>query len=182
MKKVNPWIIVVIASLCLFSCKSYIKINDTHETKMGTHDVTIKPGDSASSSSSMTSGSNTEYTFDCGGTSIVIENEELSVNGVNYGALKPNDTILIEDGVVSVAGVVRKSIPIPAPVKKPTTPEPEVTKPDPAKYRTASAVPGKEGFVFNPWTNKQVDVRGIESGQLVRDPEDNDPTHKFRIP
>lgn len=53
------------------------------------------------------------------------------------------------------------------------------TKP---KYPTASAVPGKAGFVFNPYTHNIVDVKGIGSGKLVRDPEDNDPTHKFRVP
>ena len=53
------------------------------------------------------------------------------------------------------------------------------TKP---KYPTAAAVPGKEGFVFNPYTHNIVDVKGIASGKLVRDPEDNDPSHKFRVP
>ncbi len=52
----------------------------------------------------------------------------------------------------------------------------------PSKYRTAMSIPGKPGFVFNPWTNKAVDVRGIPSGQLIRDPNDGDPEHKFRVP
>lgn len=59
------------------------------------------------------------------------------------------------------------------------TPKPPTSKP---KYPTASAVPGKAGFVFNPYTHNIVDVKGIASGKLVRDPEDNDPTHKFRVP
>jgi len=50
------------------------------------------------------------------------------------------------------------------------------------KYPTASAVPGKSGFVFNPYTHNIVDVKGIGSGKLCRDPEDPDPTHKFRVP
>ncbi|MCP5535684.1 MAG: hypothetical protein H7A51_05540 [Akkermansiaceae bacterium] len=58
---------------------------------------------------------------------------------------------------------------------KPVTP----AKP---KYPTASAVPGKPGFVFNPYTHNIVDVKGIGSGKLCRDPEDADPTHKFRVP
>lgn len=49
-------------------------------------------------------------------------------------------------------------------------------------YPYASKVPGKQGFVFNPYTKNQVDVRGIPSGTLVRDPYDNDKTHKFRVP
>lgn len=60
-----------------------------------------------------------------------------------------------------------------------------VQPPKPAnkpKYPTASAVPGKEGFVFNPYTHNIVDVKGIASGKLVKDPEDSDPTHKFRVP
>lgn len=50
------------------------------------------------------------------------------------------------------------------------------------KYPTASAVPGKPGFVFNPYTHNIVDVKGIASGRLCRDPEDQDPSHKFRVP
>ena len=49
-------------------------------------------------------------------------------------------------------------------------------------YRYALQIPGKEGFVFNPFTNNPVDVRGIPSGTLVRDPQDSDPNHKFRVP
>ncbi|MFK7909886.1 MAG: hypothetical protein AB8F34_04710 [Akkermansiaceae bacterium] len=56
------------------------------------------------------------------------------------------------------------------------------TPPVKPKYPTAAAVPGKPGFVFNPYTHNIVDVKGIGSGKLVRDPEDNDPTHKFRVP
>ena len=51
-----------------------------------------------------------------------------------------------------------------------------------SKYRTAMPIPGKPGFVYNPWTNRSVDVRGIPSGTLIRDPNDGDPTHKFRVP
>jgi len=43
-------------------------------------------------------------------------------------------------------------------------------------------IPGKEGFVFNPYNNNPVDVRGIPPGTLVRDPQDPDPDHKFRVP
>ncbi len=59
-----------------------------------------------------------------------------------------------------------------------------ITKPPGSKpkYPTASSVPGKPGFVFNPYTHNIVDVKGIGSGKLVRDPEDSDSTHKFRVP
>ena len=48
-------------------------------------------------------------------------------------------------------------------------------------YRVAVPVPGKPGFVFNPFTNAPVDVRGIPPGTLVRDPNDV-PDHHFRVP
>lgn len=54
--------------------------------------------------------------------------------------------------------------------------------PQPTTYQYADKVPGKEGFVFNPYTKNQVDVRGIPSGTLVRDPHDSNPAHKFRVP
>ncbi|MGC6465022.1 MAG: hypothetical protein ACON5N_05500 [Akkermansiaceae bacterium] len=50
------------------------------------------------------------------------------------------------------------------------------------KYRTAVVIPGKPGFVYNPWTNKAVDVRGIPSGEAVRDPHDPNKNHIFRVP
>ena len=54
--------------------------------------------------------------------------------------------------------------------------------PAPTKdYRVAVPVPGKPGFVFNPFTNAPVDVRGIPPGTLVRDPNDV-PDHHFRVP
>lgn len=49
-------------------------------------------------------------------------------------------------------------------------------------YRVAVPIPGKEGFVFNPFTNDPVDVRAIPPGTLVRDPNDPDKEHKFRVP
>ena len=56
------------------------------------------------------------------------------------------------------------------------------TPPPSRDYRVAVPMPGKEGFVFNPFTNHPVDVRGIPPGTLVRDPNDPDPDHKFRVP
>ena len=58
------------------------------------------------------------------------------------------------------------------------TPPPAGSK----NYPTASPVPGKPGFVFNPYTHNIVDVKGIAAGKLCRDPEDVDTTHKFRVP
>jgi len=47
------------------------------------------------------------------------------------------------------------------------------TKPKTEKrsdYAFANKVPGKEGFVFSPYNQKVVDVRGMPSGTLVQDP------------
>lgn len=75
------------------------------------------------------------------------------------------------------------------PVLNPTTIAPVTPAPVPTNtatgkknYPTAAPVPGKEGFVFNPYTHNIVDVKGIASGKLCRDPEDADETHKFRVP
>ena len=55
-------------------------------------------------------------------------------------------------------------------------------RPQKPNYPYALAIPGKDGFVFNPYTNNPVDVRGIPSGTLVRDPQDPNADHKFRVP
>jgi hypothetical protein len=52
----------------------------------------------------------------------------------------------------------------------------------PAVVKFAAPVPNKAGFVYNPYTNNQVDVRGIPSGTKVRDPHDTNPAHVFRVP
>ena len=64
----------------------------------------------------------------------------------------------------------------------PIAPPTNVTAPKKVNYPTAASVPGKDGFVFNPYTHNIVDVKGIPSGKLCRDPEDADPTHKYRVP
>lgn len=66
-------------------------------------------------------------------------------------------------------------------VTPPSVPDKPIVKPK-SKYRTAMSIPGKPGFVFNPWTNKAVDVRGIPGGSVVRDPNDGNADHKFRVP
>lgn len=66
------------------------------------------------------------------------------------------------------------------PVQNPVNPG--VKPPAPEKYQYAERVPGKEGFVFNPYTLNQVDVRGIARGTLVWDPSSNDKSQKFLVP
>jgi len=64
--------------------------------------------------------------------------------------------------------------------REPIVKKPVVKKP---KYPTAKAISGKKGFVFNPYTYEQVDVRGIPSGSTVIDPNDpNKEKHKFKVP
>ena len=55
--------------------------------------------------------------------------------------------------------------------------EPEQTTPP-----TAKLLDSRPGFVFNPYTGNIVDVRGLASGLLVRDPEDPDKAHTFYVP
>lgn len=57
---------------------------------------------------------------------------------------------------------------------------PVVDKPT---YEVAKKAPGKDGFVLSPYNNKLIDVRGIASGTLVRDPT-YPPSEKkyFRVP
>lgn len=43
-------------------------------------------------------------------------------------------------------------------------------------------LPGKPGYVLNPYTNTIVDVRGLRAGTLVRDPRDPVKDRAFRVP
>lgn len=62
-------------------------------------------------------------------------------------------------------------------------------------YRYAMPVPGRSGWVYNPFTHTSVDARGVESGRLIydeTDPANRNPDgtlkpidqmpHKFRVP
>ncbi len=70
----------------------------------------------------------------------------------------------------------------------PGNPDPDKTPPkkpeaDKAEIRVAKPVPGKPGFVFSPFNNKIIDVKGIPSGRLVADPTYPASEKKhFRVP
>ncbi len=61
---------------------------------------------------------------------------------------------------------------------------PQEAKPDvnPTGPPTAVKIPGKPGFVYNPFNKNEVDVDGIPPGTKVRDPFDPDQSHIFRVP
>ena len=90
------------------------------------------------------------------------QGKPLNPTGINSGALTPSGT--------NTAGAPTLDTPPPVTAGK-------------KNYPTASAVPGRPGFVYNPYTHTMVNVTGIRSGQLCADPEDPDAaTHKFRVP
>ena len=65
----------------------------------------------------------------------------------------------------------------------PTSPIESSIIPTPIKKKSfpyAKAVDGKPGFVYNPYTNTKIDVRGFASGTLVSAP--GDATQKFYVP
>jgi hypothetical protein len=52
-----------------------------------------------------------------------------------------------------------------------------------SEIQVARPVPGKPGFVFSPFNNKVIDVKGIPSGRLVADPTYPASEKKhFRVP
>ncbi len=60
--------------------------------------------------------------------------------------------------------------------------EKNVKKEKPHKLLTAEKVPGRPGFVLNPYNQNMVDVQGIPSGIKIRDPHDPDESHVFLVP
>lgn len=72
--------------------------------------------------------------------------------------------------------------PVPSNVTENTIVEPPTIKTT-TDYPFGTPVPGKEGYVFSPYNNKLLDVRGIPSGTLVQDTT-YPPTEKkyFRVP
>lgn len=74
--------------------------------------------------------------------------------------------------------------PAPAPDLKPEPePSPPVVKPPSGPRPVAIPVPGKDGFVFSPYNNKVIDVKGFAPGALVADPTYPMSERKFfRVP
>lgn len=61
--------------------------------------------------------------------------------------------------------------------------DPDPPKPAGGGVEVARPVPGKPGFVFSPFNNKIIDVKGIPSGTLVADPTYPASEKKyFRVP
>ena len=53
----------------------------------------------------------------------------------------------------------------------------------PGKYHPFGVLlPGRPGYILNPYTNMLVDVRGLRAGSLVRDPRDPVKDRVFRVP
>jgi hypothetical protein len=77
---------------------------------------------------------------------------------------------------------LKKPEPLPTNQTQNTITDPPVVK-GKADYPFGTPVPGKEGFVFSPYNNKLLDVRGIASGTLVQDTT-YPPSEKkyFRVP
>ena len=49
-------------------------------------------------------------------------------------------------------------------------------------YPIAIPIPGKPGWVYNPYNNNPVVIQGIPSGKTVLDPQDPNKDHKFKVP
>ena len=103
----------------------------------------------------------------------VAENQETSQEDSN----KPT----IEDKPTSSGETPPQTAPLPESVT-PLTSSPAIQPSRPTKYPTAVGIPGKPGFVYNPYTNRPVDTRGMPPSSLVMDPNDPDKTHRFRTP
>jgi hypothetical protein len=82
--------------------------------------------------------------------------------------------------------------PRPTPPPQILSPDPTPLRPDPQppapgprsdSFPVAKPVPGKEGFVFSPFNNHLIDIKGFKSGTLVSDPRFQLSERKFfRVP
>lgn len=109
--------VAVLLSVCMAGCVMNVSKNES-ETRMGSHDVTVKPGRSVTTSTQVTSGESNTYEseeFTCGNVVVRIENEALSVNGKPYGTLHPHDSVVIDHGTVLVNGKPRSVTPAKGP-------------------------------------------------------------------
>lgn len=78
-------------------------VKDTTKELNG-YAVTVRPGSSFTSTTQVFG----KHTLTVGKTSVAIKNDELFVNGTAFGNLSQGDTILVEQGAVSVSGSARE--------------------------------------------------------------------------
>jgi hypothetical protein len=112
MKSAITTILGAVVVAAFAGCSVQVNVHEKNETNMGTHHVVVKPGSTFTSSSSSSSGDDETYQFSCGEISVTIQNEDLVVNNVKYGALKTGDAVLIDNGKVSVANEERQGTPM----------------------------------------------------------------------
>ena len=108
MKSAITTILGAVVVTVLAGCSVQANVNEKNETDMGTHHVVVKPSSTFTSSSSSSGGDEKTYQFSCGEISVIIQNEELIVNNVQYGTLKAGEAVLIDNGKVSVADQERQ--------------------------------------------------------------------------
>ena len=68
--------------------------------------------------------------------------------------------------------------PVPEP-RETTPPPPRPPRQEATSIPVARSVPGRKGFVFSPYNNKLIDVKGFPSGTQVRDPHYSESENKF---
>jgi hypothetical protein len=87
------------------------------------------------------------------------------------------------DGVVGFVHRSQIDFSDPPPPRRGDNDEGEKRVPQRPKHHPfAVTLPGKPGYVLNPYTNAVVDVRGLQAGTLVRDPHDPVANRAFRVP
>ena len=114
-----------------------------------------------------------------------VKPEDATDEGLDELALKEQEALRRQNGIETIGEttpVLDREIPGPREItpKLPEPKVPDVAPGQPKSFPYASSVPGRKGFVFNPYTQAKVDVRGIASGTLVSDPRN--PDQKFYVP
>ncbi len=106
----KPVILLALASLlALTACTCSVNTAPVASTTtMGTHAVSVTPGNAMTSSAQTTSNGRKTFEYTCGTISVRIADDKLTVNNKSYGTLAPNAAISIDSGVVSVDGQVRR--------------------------------------------------------------------------
>lgn len=71
---------------------------------VGTHRVTVEPGSPYVRNTSTGIGAGRVYEYTCAETRIIIRQDDMRVNQLSYGPLKPSDEVLVSYGSVYVNG------------------------------------------------------------------------------
>ncbi len=95
------------AYVFIVGCGSKTKVEKYSEIQLGTNIIKVIPYSDETSNSSHIENGNEVFEYKCGGTTVIVKNHKIKVNGKLHGIFDNGDMATIDNGEVRVNGEYR---------------------------------------------------------------------------